>query len=226
MEYFLSPVPKNFVEETFCVSESDGLRKILGIREGAGITIFRQNCFCLTVPNPFLAETFCVSESFGYRKGLCLRGDYTPFSLEFLMPQSTEKLRRGTHLCFTKFSVSKRFRNKRGGRNECHNFPSKWFLSHSTKSFPRGNLLCFRKFRLSEMFMPKRGLSSFFYGQFVVSGTEKLRRRTHLCLAEFFASKNFRNKRGGRSECHDFPSKWFLSHSINSFRRRNILCFR
>ena len=79
------------------------------------VRIFRQICFCLTVPNHFLEETFCVSESFGYRKGLCLRGDYTPFSIEFLMSQSTEKLRRGTHLCFTDMFESKSFMNKRVG---------------------------------------------------------------------------------------------------------------
>ena len=45
--------------------------------------------------------------------------------------------------------------------------------------------------------MPKGGLSSFFYGKFVVSGTEKLRRGTHLCFTEFSVSKNFRNKRVG-----------------------------
>ena len=38
-------VPKNFVEELFCVSKNLWYRKMLGIREGAGITIFRQNCF-------------------------------------------------------------------------------------------------------------------------------------------------------------------------------------
>ena len=84
-------------------------------------------------------------------------------------------------------------------------FPSNLFLSHSAKSFPRENILCFRKFQVSEMFMPKRGLSSFFYGKFVVSGIEKLRRGTHLCFTEVSVSKNFRNKRGGRSVCHDFP---------------------
>ena len=41
--------------------------------KGVSVTIFRQNCFCLTVPNPFLGETFCVSESFGFRKFLGIR---------------------------------------------------------------------------------------------------------------------------------------------------------
>ena len=38
-------VPKNFVEEPFCVSENFWYRKMLGISEWAGITIFCQNCF-------------------------------------------------------------------------------------------------------------------------------------------------------------------------------------
>ena len=33
-------------------------------------------------------------------------------------------------------------------------------------------------------------------------------------------------KRGEGSECHDFPSKMFLSHSTKSFPRGNLLCFR
>ena len=33
---------------------------MLGIREGAGITIFPQNCFCLTGPNHFVEEPFCA----------------------------------------------------------------------------------------------------------------------------------------------------------------------
>ena len=44
---FCLTVPKHFVEEPFCVSENFWYRKMLGIREGAGITIFRQNGFVL-----------------------------------------------------------------------------------------------------------------------------------------------------------------------------------
>ena len=53
---------------------------MLGIREGAGITIFRQNCFVSQYRNiSFVEEPFYVSESFGYRKILCLRGEYYNF---------------------------------------------------------------------------------------------------------------------------------------------------
>ena len=44
LKNFCLTVPKNIVEEPFCVSENLWYRKMLGIREGAGITIFRQNC--------------------------------------------------------------------------------------------------------------------------------------------------------------------------------------
>ena len=45
LKNFCLTVPKNFVEEPFCVSENFWYRKMLGIREGASITIFCQNCF-------------------------------------------------------------------------------------------------------------------------------------------------------------------------------------
>ena len=45
LKKFCLTVPKNFVEEPFCVSQNFWYRKMLGIREGAGITIFCQNCF-------------------------------------------------------------------------------------------------------------------------------------------------------------------------------------
>ena len=42
--FFCHTVPKKFVEKPFCVSGNFGYRKMLKIREGAEITIFRQNC--------------------------------------------------------------------------------------------------------------------------------------------------------------------------------------
>ena len=77
MENLLSPVPKNFIEEPICVSQTFLYRKFLGIRgggEGVSVTIFRQNGFCLTVSNYFLEEPICVSQKFLYRKILGIRG--------------------------------------------------------------------------------------------------------------------------------------------------------
>ena len=65
----------------------------------------------------------------------------SPFSVENLLSHSTEKLRRGTILCFTKLLVSKNLMDKRGGAGrEYHDFLSKSFLSHSAKKIRRGTL--------------------------------------------------------------------------------------
>ncbi len=40
------------------------------------------------------------------------------FSIEKLLANKTEKLRRGTLQCFTKFMVSKKFMDKRGEEGE------------------------------------------------------------------------------------------------------------
>ncbi len=40
------------------------------------------------------------------------------FSTENLLPHSTDDFRRATLVCFTKFVVSKKFMDKKGGRRE------------------------------------------------------------------------------------------------------------
>ena len=60
------------------------------------------------------------------------------FSIEKLLSQGPEKLRRGTLLCFTKFPVSKQFMGKRGGgggRREYHDLLSKNFCLTVPKNF-------------------------------------------------------------------------------------------
>ena len=77
MSKFLSHSTEKFRRGTL-VSENFWYRKMLGLRKGAGIRIFRQNSF-VSAPNHFVEEPFCVSESFTYRKILCLRGEYHDF---------------------------------------------------------------------------------------------------------------------------------------------------
>ena len=56
------------------------------------------------------------------------------FSKDTLLSHSTEKLRRGTFLRFTKFLLSKNFKDKRVGRGKEYNhFLPKNLLSHSTE---------------------------------------------------------------------------------------------
>ena len=63
------------------------------------------------------------------------------FSVTNFLSHSTEKLRRGTLLCSTKFLVSKKIMDKRGGEGgrEYHVFV-KNFLSHSAEKLRRGTL--------------------------------------------------------------------------------------
>ena len=70
--------------------------------------------------------------------------------------------------------------------------------------------------------MPKGGLSSFFYGKFVVSGTGKLRRGTHLCFTDFSVSKNFRNKRGEGVSVTIFRQNGFCLTVSNYFLEEPI----
>ena len=93
-------------------------------------------------------------------------------SIENLLSHSSEKIRRGTLLCFRKFRVSKNIRDKRG--EEYQDFPS-IFLSHSSEKFRRGTLLSFRKFRVSKNFMPTGGIIRFSIKNLLSHRTENLR---------------------------------------------------
>ena len=77
----------------------------------------------LTVPKNFVEKPFCVSLISGIEKFMPMRGT-SRFSIENLLSHSSEKLYRGTLLCFTKFLVSKNFIDKRGGGGgrEYHDF--------------------------------------------------------------------------------------------------------
>ena len=78
--------------------------------------------------------------------------------VKIVLSHSTEKLRRGTLLCLTKFLVSKKFMDKmgRGRGREYHHFPSKNFCL-SVPKFSYGNPLAFHYFRVSKNVRDKRG---------------------------------------------------------------------
>ena len=95
------------------------IRPLISEFYAKGYHDFPLKNFCLTVPKNFVEEPFCVSERFWYRKRLGIReGRVSRFSVKIVLSQSTEKLRRGTLLCFTKFLVSKKFMDKRGRGEE------------------------------------------------------------------------------------------------------------
>ena len=100
-----------------------------GNGEGGNITISSKK-LCLTVPKKILEGTVWCFSSFGFVEKLCLRGYVTIFCQKFFVSKY-RKPRNGTFLCFTKFLVSKKFMDKRGGRGRrCYqNFLSNFFFS-------------------------------------------------------------------------------------------------
>ena len=64
------------------------------------------------------------------------------FSVEIFLSHSTERLRRGTLLGFTKILVSKKIMDKRGGGRGkgVSQFSVENFLSHSAEKIRRGTL--------------------------------------------------------------------------------------
>ena len=137
---FCLTVPKNFVEDLFCVSENFCYRKMLGIRDrGGGYQDFPSKTFCLTVPKNFVAEPFCVSQNFCYRKNLWIRGgrEYHNF-LSKIFCLTVPKIFVGEPFCVSLISVIEKFyASEVYVTIFCRNF-----LSHSAEKFRRGTRLC------------------------------------------------------------------------------------
>ena len=96
LKIFCLIVPKNFVHETFCVSENFRYRKILcfsGLYHD-----FPSKIFCLTVPKISVGEPFSVSLISGIGNFYASECYVTIFCRIFLS-QSAEKFRRGIFLC-------------------------------------------------------------------------------------------------------------------------------
>ena len=118
---FCLTVPKHFVEEHFCVSESFRYRKILWMRVEYYECLSKICCF--TVPKNFVGESFNFSEIWGAKKFMHKKG-ISLFSVEIFLSRSAEKV----------FSF-KKFRDQKisciGGGH--HGFVEKLF--HNTEKF-------------------------------------------------------------------------------------------
>ena len=100
--------------------------------------LFVQN-FCLTVPKNFVGEQFSVSENFDYRKSFLHEKGISRFCVENFCLKVPKNF-VSCAFCFTKFLVSKKFMDRRGGgvsRVSVENL-----LSHSAEKFGGGTLLC------------------------------------------------------------------------------------
>ena len=67
---------------------------------------FPSKHFCFTVSKMFTVEP--LGQNFSVAKTFMRTRETSQFSIEKLLSHSTEKLRRATFLCFTKFLLSKR----------------------------------------------------------------------------------------------------------------------
>ena len=111
LKNFCLTVPEKFVEEPFCVSEKFWFRKMLGIREGTGITIFRQNCFAsqyriISYRNPSVFHKVSGFEKFHEEEGGWRENH--DFVSEIFLSHSVEKCRRERDpLMFTNFGYRK-----------------------------------------------------------------------------------------------------------------------
>ena len=148
------------------------------------------------------------------------------FSVENFFSHSTEKLRRGTLLCFTKILVSKTLMDKRGeGRKGVSQFSVELVGLTVPKNFV-GNpsVLCFRNFPVAKKFMDEQGgVSRFSVKNFLSHSAENFRMCTVYCVINFGYRKNL----CFRGLCHDFPSTNFcLTVPKPLVEELSMLCFR
>ena len=142
---------------------------------------------------------------------------YYDFPLKNLLSHSTEKFRRGTLLCFTKFRYRKILRI-RGGLLQ---FSAEFFSSHSAKSFRRGILQCFINFGYRKVLCIGGGIK-------VLSNFFCLRGPKNFVGEPFCVSQNFgyRKMLGVREgQVSRISVKFLLSHSAAKIRRGTLLCY-
>ena len=111
---------------------------MLGIREGAGITIFCQNCFVsqcrkISQGNP---SVLCFRKFPGAKKFMDKKGEYQDFpSKIFCLTVPKHFVEEPFCAVFQKISVSQKVYALRGGESR---FSVENFLSHSAENFRRG----------------------------------------------------------------------------------------
>ena len=115
------------------------------------------------MPKNSVGEPFSVSLFPGIEKFYASEGCHSFMSKFFCLtvPKNFEE----EPLCavFQKFTVAKKFMDKRGGEGgrQSHNFPSEVFLSHSAEKIRSGTIQCVTKSRYRKI-LCFRGLSHFY----------------------------------------------------------------
>ena len=178
---------------------------MLGIREAAGITIFRQNCYVseyriISSRNPSVLQK--VS---GIAKIYALEENITIFYRKFVVSQYRETS-RGKHCVSQNFSYRKMLGIREGAGITI--FPQ--FLSHSTESFRTGTLVYFRKFRVSKNFMLERVMSRFSVELFCLAVPKNFIGQPFCSMFQKISgSEKVHDKRGGGGGYQDLPTNIF-----------------
>ena len=123
LSFFCLTLPKNSVEELFCVSECFGYRKTFCLR-GEYHDFVSKNC-CRTVLEKIVGTFWCIGK-LRVSKKLLAKG-VSRFSVENFCLTVPKKIRRRTFPCLTKFRYPKILMIKGGGVREYHNSLSKTF---------------------------------------------------------------------------------------------------
>ena len=202
-------VPKNFVEQLFCVSENFWYRKILWIRGGGGVSRFSVKNFLSRSAAKFRRGTRLCFRKFRVSKNFMPKRGISRFSIENLLSHSSEKLRRGTLL----ICVSKNFWYRKnlwikggGGRGrEYHDFLSKISCLTVPKNFV-GEPFSVSLISGIERFYASESYITILCRNFLSRSAKKFRRGILYCFIKFEYRKMLGIREGG---IHDFPSKTF-----------------
>ena len=122
-------------------------------------------------------------------------------------------------LCFRKFPVAKKFRDKRGGG--VSRFSVENFLSHSPESFRRGILYCCINFGYRKSLDKREGEYQDFLSKNFCLTVPKIFVGEYFTVAVFSATGKVWRREGAVSR---FYVENFLSHSAESFRRGILYC--
>ena len=125
---FCLTVPNISVGESFTVALLSCIEKIW-IRGGGEYQDFPSKLFCLLVPKIFVEESFTVAVM-PVTGSVWIRRGVSRFSVENILSQSAEKLRRGILYCCLKF-LQRKSLDKKGGNIK--NFRRKIFVSQCRK---------------------------------------------------------------------------------------------
>ena len=134
---FCLTVPKNFVEEPFCVSENYWYRKMLGIKGGGRLSRFSVRIVLSHSTKKHRRGTLRCFKKFLVSKNFMLQRVMSRASVKnFCLTVSKHFVEEPFVLCCRKFPVAEKYMDE-GGWGSIMIFLSKFLLNHSAENFSR-----------------------------------------------------------------------------------------